>query len=420
MPTSAPSALPDSFCTLAWRYAQVDLQRGKVKACCKTPFHRVSEADLALAGTGAMFNNPRFQERRRAMLRGERPADCISCWDHERLGVPSYRSTAGASPIFATPATTVDAFAEIASARPTHLELILSTVCDLRCVYCDPDFSSSWEAECRRYGPIPGRDSTWDTARAPAPFADAFWSWFDEVASHLRYLQFNGGEPLIQPEFHRALDRIIAAEPPSLQLGVITNLNTPPAAFDRFMTRLPELLDRFDFRIGVSQDSLGARAEYIRYGLRWERFARNLERLAGALRPRPLHLAPTLSALSVSSFADYIDYIGQLGERTGASFFWRPSIVHEPANLSPFTLGASAAEWLESAAQAAHRWGWPELRSWIEAVGNSFTASDGEPRPPGTGPSRLLQSLDGRRGTEAGSTFPELSPWLHDRHSVAD
>ena len=414
MSASSPEELPKSFCSLAWRYAQVDLQRGKVKACCKTPFHRVAETDLSTLGTGALFNNPDFQARRRAMLDGAYPSACKSCWDHENAGVPSYRQTAGANPIFATPSSAADALAEIRAAKPTHLELILATTCDLKCVYCDPDFSSAWEAEVRHHGLLPGQSATWDTARGSKEFVEAFWRWFDEVVPTLRYVQFNGGEPLIQPQFHRALDRLLAAMPNGMQVGMISNLNTPPDAFKRFMARLPELLDRFEFRVAVSQEAVGARAEYIRFGLSWARFADNLERLTVALYPRPVHLAPTLSALNIGAFTEYIAHIGQLAERTGAQFHWRPSIVHEPAHLSPLTLGKDATVWLAEAAEEAMRGGWTELRDWLDAVAASYLADDAKPSGiPQIAP-EFLAALDERRSTSVAQVFPELSECIDD------
>lgn len=311
--------------------------------------------------------------------------------------------------MFATPSNEAAALAEIDAAKPTHLELILATTCDLKCVYCDPDFSSAWEAEVRHHGMLPGQSPTWDTARGSEAFVQAFWQWFDEIAQTLRYVQINGGEPLIQTQFHRALDQLLAAQTQTMQVGVISNLNTPPQAFARFMKRLPKLLDRFDFRVAVSQDATRARAEYIRSGLSWTRFADNLERLAVALRPRQLHLAPTLSALNADAFADYISYVGQLADRTGAKFHWRPSIVHEPEYLSPFVFGEAAIASLSEAAEEAMRWGWMDLRDWISAVEASCLSDGAKPLERSQALSGFLAEIDSRRGTSAAETFPELA-----------
>src|SRR5436309_1568975 len=83
--------ISDSFCPLRWTYMQVDLQHGKIKACCKTPFQQIDDDQIRQSGTAALFNGEYVQQRRREMFEGIRHSDCNACWLQEDLGLLSYR-----------------------------------------------------------------------------------------------------------------------------------------------------------------------------------------------------------------------------------------------------------------------------------------------------------------------------------------
>jgi hypothetical protein len=355
---------------------QCDVGRGQVKACCKTPFLKIAAEDLAAQGPGSIFNNPYFAERRREMLTGVSHDDCAACHEHEKAGIISYRQSESPKPIFAMPDKAATAYAELRNAWPTHVELMLATTCDLRCAYCDPRFSSAWAAESRAaHADRLTRDLP-ELAPADDGFAATFNAWFRRALPHIEYLQFNGGEPLLQAEFYRYLD-LIASEAGRLQVGLISNLNTPERQFVRFLDRLPALIEAFNIRIAVSQEAVGARAEYIRYGLVWELFEANLRRLLDHFRGRAIHLAPTMSALNLTSFDAYVGFIERLADDYDCEFVWRPSLVHSPAHLSPLLAGTNERRTLENLVGRLQRTGrWLDLAAWIEHLARAIGGCD--------------------------------------------
>lgn len=405
--------LPPTFCSLRWRYMQCDLTHAQVKACCKTPFVQITDDDVAAQGHRSVFNHPYFVERRREMLAGSGHADCDVCTEHDAAGIISYRRSEGSKPIFATPRSRAEALAELDDAWPSHVEIMLSTTCDLRCAYCDPRFSSAWAAELRSGDAATALTDIQEEAPASADFKKTFEIWLRKALPRIRYLQFNGGEPLLQKEFYRFLE-MVAPYRGRLQLGIITNLNTPDRAFGRFLAKLPELLNAFQLRIAVSQEAVGARAEYIRYGLVWRRFEDNLRLLLPALRGRTLHLAPTMSALNVTSFGGYVSFIESLAHEHGCDFFWRPSLVHAPAHLSPLIAGPEERRELSRLIARLEESGrWPDLRLWLQRLVDAI----GSPRDVGQRRLRLADWIarhDRGRATDFAAVFPELS-WLARR-----
>ncbi len=187
--------LSTSFCPLRWSYLQVDLQHGRTKACCKTPFQALTRQAIAAQGAEAIFNSEYVQARRAEMLTGIRHSDCTACWKAEDLGVQSYRQSQAAKPMFQAVTEAVTAAPRLDAAVPKHIEIISRTTCDLACSYCGPDFSVRWEKEIERHGQYPedGKVPVMPTACAPPGFAEIFRDWLTEHVDDIDYIQFNGG-----------------------------------------------------------------------------------------------------------------------------------------------------------------------------------------------------------------------------------
>lgn len=398
----------DSFCPLRWTYLQVDIQHARVRACCKTPFRSVSAAEFERLGPNAIFNTEYFQARRQEMLEGVRHADCDGCWSDEKQGLLSYRFLMSQRSPFRESIADIAASRTVDAATPLHIELILSTLCDLRCSYCSPEFSSAWEAEVRKYGPYPGADGI-DLDQGASGFRAAFLRWLDEILERVDYVQFNGGEPLLHPEFFEMVDRIRrAASGRSPTLGLITNLNTPPARLEHFKQVLPDLIERHQLRFAVSQDSVGRRAEYIRFGIRWTRFDRNLRSLLAEFPELRVELAPTMSVLNVTSVRKLIEYTQELVGEFGERIVFRPGVVSFPDFLAPLVLPPRYACYLREAASTARRVSqWEDFALRLDELARAL-----EQKPATLDLQRRFREwarvYDRRRGTDFPTVFPEL------------
>ena len=363
--------ISSSFCPLRWAYMQVDIQQGKVKACCKTPFQTLSKTLLEGQGTQAIFNNPYFQDRRWEMLVGINHEDCRSCWIQEKLGLLSYRLLQSAEEMFKPITTVIAAEKRVDKAVPKHLEIILSTLCDLKCCYCGPEFSSSWAVEINKHGAYPFHPDDQQISPTASLFREIFWQWFEQEADSIEYIQINGGEPLIQNDFYEFLDRVLGRNRSGhpLQIGVITNLNAPASKMENLRSILPRLLEHCDFRFGISQDSVGTRAEYIRHGLKWDRFDSNLRILMKEFPKLSIQIAPTMSALNVTSIVQLLTYLDLLSKEFEREIILRPSIVMFPNFQSPMILTTEYSEYLQKAVNFLERVGrWPEMSRRLKEI----------------------------------------------------
>lgn len=141
---------------------------------------------------------------------------------------------------------------------PLALDLALSNRCNLECVMCNGDLSSSIRARH-------------DLPPLPSAYDDRFFAELDEFLPHLRRIQFKGGEPVLARENRRIWDRLIELDTrPEVAMttnGTILNENV-----ERYVTAL---------RIHpiVSVDAMDADGlEAIRVGVHADQLWRNIDR----------------------------------------------------------------------------------------------------------------------------------------------
>ena len=143
----------------------------------------------------------------------------------------------------------------------TDVELIridywTGDTCNLTCAICGPSFSSAWKTELKL--PIQQRKQTVN------------YVWGDLDLTPLKFIHFNGGEPLLSKEHVLFLEAI----PDKSQVHINYNTNgtiLPP-------TDLLELWSKFKLvQIDFSIDDIGERFEYQRYPAKWNNVTGNLQ-----------------------------------------------------------------------------------------------------------------------------------------------
>ena len=128
-------------------------------------------------------------------------------------------------------------------------------VCNLKCVICGPSNSSAWKEELKI--PIIERKQTVN------------YSWRDLDLTTLKFVHFNGGEPLLSKEHIKFLHAI------PIKSLVHVNYNTNGTILPS--EELLRIWEQFKLvQIDFSIDDIGDRFEYQRYPARWEQVTNNL------------------------------------------------------------------------------------------------------------------------------------------------
>jgi len=243
--------LGPSLCLAKWQQVSLHLPTGLTNSCYHPPLHEI-DVSLIKNNPGTLHNTPYKKEQRKIMLRQERPAECSYCWTQEDLGNLSdrhYRS--GES-------WAAEHFEEIVHATgdedyiPSYVEVNFNHACNLKCSYCSPQFSSSWDDEIRRYGGYPtsithNDPSHFTGRRRPIPvrehnpYVDAFWEWWPSLYPKLKHFRMTGGEPLMDRNTYRVFDYVLAFPKPDLHIDVTSNFSVEEKLWEQYFYYVKQL-----------------------------------------------------------------------------------------------------------------------------------------------------------------------------------
>ena len=315
--------LGEGLCLAKWQQVSLHLPTGLTNSCYHPPLHEI-DAALLKDNPGALHNTPYKKEQRRIMLRNERPQECSYCWTQEDLGNLSDRHYRSGEPWAA------EHFEEIVNGTgteepiPSYVEVNFNHACNLKCSYCSPQFSSSWDDEVGRFGGYPtstihNDPSHFSGRRRPIPvrehnpYVDAFWEWWPSLYPKLKHFRMTGGEPLMDRNTYRVFDYVLAIPNPELHIDVTSNFSVEEKLWEQYFRYVSQLCNSNieHFMQYVSLDSgIAKHAEYIRHGME---FNKVLARVEFFLRHIPhrnsLTFIITMNNLSVLGLKQQLEII---------------------------------------------------------------------------------------------------------------
>jgi organic radical activating enzyme len=272
--------LGNAMCLAKWKQVSLHLPTGLNNSCYHPPLHEI-DARLLKDNPGALHNTVHKKEQRKIMLRQEKPSECSYCWNIEAHGQLSDRHYRSGEKWAASDFTSIMNSTGDEDAIPSYVEVNFNHACNLKCSYCSPQFSSSWQQEVDRWGGYPtsvihndpshftGRNRP-IPARADNPYVDAFWAWWPTLYPHLKHFRMTGGEPLMDRNTYKVFDYVLALPNPELHLNVTSNFSVEEVLFEKYLGYVKQLCNTQieHFMQYVSLDSgIVEHAEYIRNGL---------------------------------------------------------------------------------------------------------------------------------------------------------
>jgi hypothetical protein len=280
------------------------------------------------------------------------------------------------------------------------LEILLSTHCDLKCSYCSPQFSTKWAEEALKYGDVDQGYMDWSKPHIDSEeFEDSFWLWFDDSAIHsLDRIGMVGGEPMIQPNLFSFLDRMMESynrldTKKKPILWFVTNLNASEKIIDRFYHYLPKLCEVFQVEVHASMESFGKRAEYIRFGLNWDKFVRNANKLCSYEDKKNFHFGFQIAnnSMSITGLLDFIKFAKDLQDTYKRGITLKHNIVTLPEFHSPMILTKDFTKYLDDVVDYLEKLPvnrmlpvpdplgtWESFLKWITNIRDSIKNQEGE------------------------------------------
>lgn len=288
-----PKTLPDVFCTAPWTHTYVSPQ-GERRLCCASREDASFQRQYIDADTGTKtdtfdpdtldehWNSEYMKDIRRRILAGEKISQCQVCND-QLLNLHTYRNyfTNTLFPHYIdkiyestdeTGHTTMD---------PISFDYRLSNRCDFKCRMCGEQLSSSWEAEKRKHNMWNPEYDKWMAPELRIPIKEFQENVLEDELQRavdnktVEELYWVGGEPLMWDKHWTVMQQLVDS---GHSRNVVVRYNTNLNRISRKSSQLYELLPYFKrVNLCASIDGPGAIGEYIRSGLKWDKWLDNFK-----------------------------------------------------------------------------------------------------------------------------------------------
>jgi MoaA/NifB/PqqE/SkfB family radical SAM enzyme len=371
------SQLGEGLCLAKWKQVSLHLPTGLNNSCYHPPLHEIDASTLK-DNPSSLHNTQHKKEQRKIMLKHERPSECSYCWTQEDLGNLSDRHYRSGEPWAAESYDEIIKSTGDENVNPTYVEVNFNHVCNLRCSYCSPQFSSSWQQEVDRFGGYPTSTIHNDPShftgrrrpipvRSHNPYVEAFWQWWPELYPTLKHFRMTGGEPLMDKNTYKVFDYVLALPKPDLHLDVTSNFSVDDVTFNKYIGYVKNLCDTQieHFMQYVSLDSGDPdHAQYIRHGLNYHRMWRNVHTYFNEVTQRnSLTFIITMNNLSVLGIQRLLEWILELRASYSETYqrvWFDTPLLRQPAWQSLQILPAPYVRILEKVAD------WMELNMVTE------------------------------------------------------
>jgi hypothetical protein len=426
-----------SFCGAKWYNATIWLGSGQTTSCHHPPAHLIGEEFRT--NPKAIHNTAKKKEDRRMMQAGERPPGCEYCWKIEDMGRDAVSDRVYKSRIYKIEDLNHAATLPVETDVDLRtLEISFDRTCQFACSYCNPAFSSTWVNDIKRNGPYTGLVSdgrnhfthAHDSAQLyrfgeTNPYVEAFFSWWEsDLHRTLDELRITGGEPLMSGYTWKLLDWFRNNPGRShTRLAINSNLGME---FD-VIKRLLDSTEGIELDLYTSNESMGPHAEYIRDGLDYGQWTRNMERIMQTKRLRGLHVMCTINALCLESLPEFLTYLMLWKKDYGRDFpSFTLNILRFPSFQSPLVLPDDIRMHHRDRLQAwLDQWDHnidlhPHERNHVQRLIDYLDVvktphSDAFDMPQLHNDfKRFYQQYDQRRGKNFRASFPRLTEW-YDR-----
>lgn len=310
-----------SFCGAKWYHASMWLGAGTTTSCHHNPAHMI-DIEAIKNNPSALHNTDIKKQERLMMQKGERPINCQFCWvmedlDSTTISDRAWQST-GSSEEKLNYAFTQPHDIDV---DPEYLEVSFESTCQMACSYCGPSISTSWGKDIKQFGiyknlPTDTRKhyehdgNDWKIFdKIENPYAEAWMKWWEQsLHKNLKQLRITGGEPMMSGYTWKLLEWL--ANNPSrsrARIEITTNLSYS----DKMLNKLFEHVEKIKQPVWIytSGESIGAKNEYIRDGLDWELWLKNLRAVEESGLFQNVSICGTLGALSTDGLLDFLKFV---------------------------------------------------------------------------------------------------------------
>jgi organic radical activating enzyme len=338
----------ESFCAAKWLNATIWLGSGSTTSCHHPPAHNIPLDELKDNYT-AIHNTKHKKLMRKMMIEGERPRECEYCWKIEDIGKDHISDR-----VFKTIIYKDKELEDIYQKPWDHdaelktLEISFDRVCNLACSYCNASFSTTWARDIKKHGAYQNlvsdgaaafqQDGSWVEPYKDDeenPYIQAFWKWWDNgLSTSLDELRITGGEPLMSRNTWKLLDWF-NEQNSKMRFAINSNLIAKDDIVDKLIEKNKNI---HEFHLYTSCEAVGDQAEYIRDGLNYRQWKKNVTRILEAGHCRGVHIMMTINSLCLFSITEFFDEVMQMKVKYGKNPTVSVNLLRFPSFQSPLAL----------------------------------------------------------------------------------
>lgn len=300
-----------SFCILPWMHLATH-PIGTVTPCCVTDMTNNVSTSVNEDGNHLFLskdtleditNSKNFNEIRKQMLNGEFPSVCQRCYKYDDNGIESKRieSNNKFSEFIDGCFNNTNLDGSLKDVNYNYVELRLGTVCNLKCVTCNPFSSNRWNQDIDAFKDTEFEKDYFKCGIKTEWYRDQ--SFYDELYSkcnNLKEIWINGGEPTLIKEHGYFLEKFIAdSSCKNIDLHYSINMTAVPDVFIEIWKKFRKI------RIHLSIDDLGERNDYIRYGAKWNVILDSFNKILEYKDKFNLEVCQTISAYNVYNIDNF-------------------------------------------------------------------------------------------------------------------
>ena len=309
------------FCLAKWTQVTIHLASGINHSCHHVGAHKIPLEELA-ENPNALHNTSEKKQIRKEMLSGKRPTECDYCWRIEdntnEYSDRVFKSNDSWSQV---DKNKIAASTGDEDFYPRYVEVSFSNVCNFKCTYCGPPFSSKWTEEIKKYGPYKTHRIPYNgikesqipiPEREHNPYIEAFWKWFPTAVNHMHNFRITGGEPLLSKHTFKVMQHLLDNPQPNLDFAINSNACPPGDLWEKFITLIKKLEDTKSiksFTLYISAESSGSQAEYSRDGMDWKKFKKNAKKILKNTKKVRLCVMSAFNILSLPTQVDFLQFV---------------------------------------------------------------------------------------------------------------
>ena len=288
----------DYYCSTKFTDLQVHVQGRLLFNCCRAYPERV-DLDWLEQNPGRLFYTDTMLADRKLMLDDKSCASCHhGCYKYEEQGLLSKRLQEQDSQFISDP-----------GAPWKLLQISLSTDCNMTCMYCGPECSTSWQKDIKKNGAhkLIGFEldndnfsDLWAKIKQKSRSTDS--RFFDlllkeiKLADGLESISIMGGEPLLNNQLEAVIDAS-----GDKKISIITGLGVSHSRLSNLLKKIKNKKIKFS----VSGETTGKFFELIRYGTTWGDFKERVRMIED--NGHEIEFSSTISNISILDFAKFYD-----------------------------------------------------------------------------------------------------------------